>query len=268
MSRIPAVANMFYPGNPEELRKQLDAFLTPASEPRKVIAAICPHAGYVYSGGVAGAVFSQIYIPDRVVILGPNHRGLGSSVALQSTGSWEMPLGTVSIDEDLAGQLLDALGDQAEDDPQAHAMEHSLEVQVPFLQMVQPDVRIVPISLSQVSYQTCDSIGRILATVIQDQADPVLIVSSTDMSHYVSGETAKAKDQLAIDRILALDPEGLYQTVANHRISMCGVIPTTIALTAAKALGASRGELIRYATSGDVTGDFSQVVGYAGLVVY
>ena len=268
MSRIPAVANMFYPGNPEELRKQLSAFITPAANPRKVIAAVCPHAGYVYSGGVAGAVFSQIYVPQTVIILGPNHRGLGSSVALQSTGSWEMPLGTVSVDEELAGKLLRALGDQAQDDPQAHAMEHSLEVQVPFLQMIQPELQIVPLSLSHITYEACDAIGRIMGETLKEWPQSVLLVSSTDMSHYVSGETAKAKDRLAIDKILELDPEGLFHTVAEHRISMCGVIPTTITLAAAKVIGANKAELVQYATSGDVTGDFSQVVGYAGLIIY
>jgi hypothetical protein len=268
MSRIPAVANMFYPGNPDQLRKELSAFITPVSSPRKVLAAICPHAGYVYSGKVAGAVFSQIHVPSTAIILGPNHRGLGAPVALQSAGSWEMPLGTVSVHEELAGKLLVALGDQAQDDPQAHAMEHSLEVQVPFLQMIQPDLTIVPVSLSHITYNTCEAVGRVMGQTIQEWPEPVLLLASTDMSHYVSAETAKSKDQLAIDKILALDPEGLFRTVAEHRISMCGVIPTTITLVAAKVLGASKAELVQYATSGDVTGDFSQVVGYAGLIVY
>lgn len=267
MSRIPAVANMFYPGNAEELRRQLTAFVTPVPEPRQAIAAVSPHAGYVYSGGVAGAVFSRIHVPRTVVILGPNHRGIGAPVALQSQGAWDMPLGSVSIDEPLAQELLDALADQAEEDPRAHAMEHSLEVQVPFLQLLQPALQIVPFSLSHIGYEACERLGKTLAPVLADRAEPVLLLASTDMSHYVSQETAKAKDQLAIDRILALDPEGLYTTVADHRISMCGFVPTTVALTAAKALGATRAELVQYATSGDVSGDYAQVVGYAGFII-
>ena len=270
MSRIPAVADMFYPGDKGRLRDQLNAFVQPASEPKKVIAAISPHAGYMYSGGVAGAVFSEISIQDAVVILGPNHRGIGASVALNASGTWETPLGTVSINSALAESILNVSTSvvNVEDDPGAHTMEHSIEVQIPFLQFLRPDVGIVPIGLSHLTYDACEEIGRILVKGIQDYGQEVLLVASTDMTHYESQETTKAKDKLAIDRILDLDPEGLYKTVAKHGISMCGVIPTTIVLEACKALRAHSVELVRYATSGDVTGDYAQVVGYAGFIVY
>jgi AmmeMemoRadiSam system protein B len=154
------------------------------------------------------------------------------------------------------------------DDPGAHAMEHSIEVQVPFLQCLRPEVTIVPIGLSHITYDACQEIGQAVVQGIQDYGKEVLLVASTDMTHYESQEAAKAKDKLAIDRILDLDPKGLYETVSKHGISMCGVIPTTIVLEACKVFGAKRAELVQYATSGDVTGDYAQVVGYAGFIVY
>ncbi|MBW2264679.1 MAG: AmmeMemoRadiSam system protein B [Deltaproteobacteria bacterium] len=268
MSRTPAVANMFYPGETGELKKQLDSFISPISQPKEVIAAISPHAGYVYSGGVAGTVFSQISIPETAIILGPNHRGIGASVAIQASGSWDMPLGPVQINKELAGQILDLLGNKVKDDSQAHAMEHSIEVQIPFLQALKADINIVPICVSHKSYEACDEIGQALAKVVQEYDKKVLLVASTDMTHYESRETAQAKDKLAIDRILALDPKGLYNTVSQQGISMCGVMPTTMILTACKALGATKAELVQYATSGDITGDYTQVVAYAGFIIY
>ena len=270
MSRLPAVANMFYPGDKGRLEEQLNTFVRPVLEPKRVLGAISPHAGYMYSGGVAGAVFSQIRIPDAVVILGPNHRGMGARVALSASGVWDMPLGPVSINEALAKSILKASvsGVKIKDDPEAHAMEHSIEVQVPFLQFLQPEVSIVPIALSHLAYDVCQEISRALVQGIQDYGKEVLLVASTDMTHYESQESARAKDKLAIDRILGLDPEGLHETVSRHGISMCGVIPTTIVIEACKVLGAGKAELVRYATSGDVTGDNAQVVGYAGFIVY
>jgi AmmeMemoRadiSam system protein B len=269
MSRKPAVANMFYPGNRSRLKEQLDAFLETVPQPRTVLGAISPHAGYIYSGAVAGAVFSQIKIPEAVVILGPNHRVMGSSIAINASGAWDTPLGQVPINEDLARSILAVPAPhKIYDDSEAHALEHSLEVQVPFLQVLRPDVTIVPIALSHVDYKTCQAIGQALAQGLRDYGKEVLIVASTDMTHYESQNVAKANDQLAIDRILDLDARGLFDTVVQNNISMCGYIPTTIALEACKALGATKAELVKYATSGDVTGDYAQVVGYAGLVVY
>jgi len=259
---------MFYPGDKRQLQEQLRAFVKPSSTRKRVLAAVSPHAGYMYSGEVAGAVFSRIEIPDTVAILGPNHRGLGGPVAVAASGSWDMPMGAVPINEPLARLIIDRGGDRMRDDPKAHAMEPSIEVQVPFLQILRPDVTIVPITVSHISFNDCEKIGLALAQVVRDYGKDVLFVASTDMTHYESRQTAKTKDQLAIDRILDLDPKGLYGVVAEHRISMCGVIPTTIVLSACKALGAAKAELVQYATSGDVTGDYTQVVGYAGFIVY
>jgi len=270
MSRTPAVADMFYPGDRGRLKEQIDSFVKPIPEPKTVRAAISPHAGYMYSGRVAGAVFSQIRIPEAVVILGPNHRGVGAPVALAASGTWEMPLGPVPINEEIADLILKASppGLKIEDDPQAHAMEHSIEVQVPFLQVLRHDVSIVPIALSHVDYHACQEIGQAVAQAVRDYGKEVLLVASTDMTHYEPQEAAQTKDRLAIERIVDLDPKGLYETVARHGISMCGVIPTTIVLEASRMLGATRAELVQYATSGDVTGDYAQVVGYAGFIVY
>ena len=270
MSRIPAVANMFYPGDKGKLEQQLNSFVKPVAEPRKVIAAISPHAGYVYSGGVAGAVFSEIYIPSTVVLIGPNHRGVGAKVALPVSGTWEMPLGSVSINEDLAQSILKASAPEVriQDDHQAHAMEHSIEVQVPFLQYLRPGVEIVPLGVSHLTFQSCQAVSGAVVEGIKAYGEEVLVVASTDMTHYESQESAKAKDQMAIDRILDLDPQGLFDTVAKHRISMCGVISTTVTLDVCKSMGAENAELVQYATSGDVTGDYRQVVGYAGFIVY
>jgi AmmeMemoRadiSam system protein B len=270
MLRSPAVANMFYPGDKDRLKEQLSTYVRAVPEPKRVLAAVSPHAGYIYSGGVAGAVFSQIRIPDAVVILGPNHRSLGASVALSASGTWDMPLGSVPINEAMAESILKVSTSRVKikDDPGAHAMEHSIEVQVPFLQFLRPEVSIVPIALSHLTYDACQEIGQALVQGIQDYGKEVLLVASTDMTHYESQKSAKEKDKLAIDRILDLDPAGLYETVSRHGISMCGVIPTTIVLEACKVLGAGKAELVQYATSGDVTGDNAQVVGYAGFIVY
>lgn len=269
MSRIPAVADMFYPGDKDRLNEQLAGFISPAHERKKAIAAVSPHAGYIYSGGVAGAVFSLIEIPQAVVILGPNHRGIGASVAVSASGTWQMPLGSVPINQALAESIMNASlsGVRIEDDPSAHKMEHSIEVQVPFLQFLRPDVSIVPIALSHIPFDSCQKIAQALATGVKNYGKDVLLVASTDMTHYESQNSAKAKDQLAMDRILALDPRGLLETVSSRGISMCGVIPTTIVLEASKTLGARKVELARYATSGDVSGDYAQVVGYAGFII-
>jgi hypothetical protein len=261
---------MFYPGDRSGLKDQLDSFVKPVPEPRTVLAAISPHAGYMYSGGVAGKVFSQIHVPEAVVILGPNHRGVGAHVALAASGVWDTPLGPVQINEGLADLILNAspARPKIEDDHEAHAIEHSIEVQVPFLQALKSDVTIVPLSLSHVDYRACEELGKALTRAVRDFGKEVLLVASTDMTHYESQEAAKSKDQLAIERILDLDSEGLYSTVAQHRISMCGVIPTTVVLAACVGLGAKKAELVQYTTSGDVTGDYGQVVGYAGFIVY
>ena len=267
MARLPAVADRFYPGNPAILRRTLAELIPPvaAEDKKQALAVIVPHAGYVYSGSVAGSTFAQVQIPESVVILGPNHHGQGQPLAV-GVRDWAMPLGTVAIERRLATAIL-RTSEVIIDDTLAHQYEHSLEVQVPFLQYLRPDVKIVPIVVSHVSYEVCYQAARDLATAIRSFGDPVLLVASTDMTHYESRAQASRKDRLALERVLALDPKGLYETVLGNRISMCGVIPTTIALLTAMELRASQAELVRYTDSGEASGDTSQVVGYAGLII-
>ena len=266
MVRAPAVAGQFYPDSPQQLDAVLKVFMEPAAEPVEALMAVSPHAGYIYSGGTAGKVFSRIKVPQKVVLIGPNHRGAGSPVAVMSQGVWRMPLGEVELDAELGGELV-RLSPIAEEDSRAHQYEHSLEVQVPFLQYLQKDLLLTPICISYLDLEDCLSLGLDLARAIKKQNQPVLLVSSTDMSHYEPAEQARKRDMRAVDHILALDPQGLFHTVRNQGITMCGVLPTVICLAAALELGASQAELIHYTNSGEASGDFGQVVGYAGLIV-
>jgi len=267
MIRQPVVANQFYPGDPAQL-EQTVASLTPVVDEKEKIAAtavIMPHAGYVYSGATAGLTISRVHVPETVIILGPNHHGRGAAVAL-GTVDWEMPMGTVPIDQELAAQLLKVSTIITEDE-HAHNSEHSLEVQVPFLQFLQKKLKIVPICVSHLFYADCEVVAKDIATVVKAVSRPVLLVASTDMTHYKSREQAAAQDHMAIDKMLAFDPKGLYETVHARQISMCGVIPTVITLLASRALNSNKVELVRYTDSGEASGDTNQVVGYAGLIV-
>lgn len=266
MNRKPAVAGQFYPLNPRTLQHELSSFLALDQQKQRAVGVVSPHAGYIYSGKVAGMVFSRVQIPPSVIILGPNHRGVGRDVAVATRGSWDMPLGQVPIDEELAATILDA-SKLAADDERAHAFEHSLEVQVPFIQQIRPDFRLVPIALGRLSLDQCLAFGADLASAISGRAGEVLIVASSDMTHYEPAEAAEKKDRAVIDRILRLDPGAVYEFVRDNRVTMCGVIPVTIMLAAAKSLGATGAELIGYMTSGDTSGDYASVVGYAGVIV-
>jgi len=267
MTRMPSVAGRFYPGDPEHLRAAMEMLIPAVAEADKVsaLAVVMPHAGYVYSGATAGNTISRVRVPETVLVMGPNHQGRGAALAL-GTEDWQMPMGIVPIDRQLAADILRGSTMMVEDE-EAHLLEHSLEVQVPFLQQVQPRLRLVPLVVSQLSFSQCRKVAAELATAINNFEQPVLMVASTDMSHYESRQQAAQKDKLAIERILALDPQGLYATVVGQRISMCGVIPTTIVLLAALELGATRVQLVRYTDSGEASGDTSQVVGYAGLII-
>ena len=263
--RNPAVAGSFYPGAARELERVVRSCTR--DEPDRVAAKgiVVPHAGYVYSGGVAGEVFSRVEIPSRHIIFCPNHSGMGAEAAIMGGGAWRMPWGDVPIDEELAFRL-SAASPLLREDPEAHREEHSLEVQLPFLRRFRPDFRFVPIALGRLSLPDCRSLGEAAAGVLRQEAAPVLLIASSDMSHYLPDAAARSKDRKAIDAMLALDPEALYRTVRAERISMCGVIPATVVLFAARALGAESARLVRYATSGDISGDRDRVVGYAGLV--
>lgn len=265
MRRKPSVAGYFYPGRREQLWEMVEEMVEPKSKKKKAVCVVSPHAGFVYSGPVAGAVFSSVELPDVFVILGPSHRGIASRFAVMIEGVWETPLGDVSLEASLAEHIMTHSPLISEDD-EAHLEEHSLEVQIPFIQYFKKDFSIVPVCLSPyVSYEELEELGKAVSKGIRDFKKEVLIVASTDMSHYVSQKEAEKKDFLAIDKILKLDPKGLHDTVRKEDISMCGFQPTTSALIASMELGAKEAKLIKYQTSGDTSGDYSQVVGYAGI---
>jgi AmmeMemoRadiSam system protein B len=266
MIRQPAVANQFYPGDERSLKRELSARIKEGQKKEKVVAIISPHAGYMYSGDVAGAVFSVAEIPKDIIVMGPNHHGLGSPYAIMAQGTWQMPGGEVPINEELAALLIEE-SRHLKADAQAHLHEHSIEVQLPFAQYVMPGVALVPLVLGRADYGICEEIGEAIARALKSYGKPVVLIASTDMTHYESQQSAKQKDQLAIDRITAMDPAGLLDTVTRNNITMCGVVPTTITLIAAKEMGATKARLIQYATSGDVSGDYSYVVGYAGFII-
>jgi AmmeMemoRadiSam system protein B len=265
MIRKPAVAGYFYPEKAGKLRAMMETMVDPRAEKEKARAVVSPHAGYVYSGPVAGAVFSSVVLPDLFVILGPSHRGMRSLFAIAGKGVWQTPLGEIPVQSELA-KLIMSHSASIEEEESAHALEHSLEVQLPFIQYFKKDFSIVSVCVSyQATFEDLDELAGAVVAGLRECGQESLIVASTDMSHYVSQETARRKDFLAIEKILALDARGLYDIIREEDISMCGYQPTAAAIIAAKALGAKKAELIRYQTSGDITGDYSEVVGYAGL---
>lgn len=266
MIRQPAVAGQFYTSDAKQLRIQIERYVGEGGAKRKALGIIAPHAGYIYSGAVAGAVFGEVEVPETVVIIGPNHHGRGSRAALYPSGEWLTPLGGVPINSGLA-ELMLRNSPLLEEDSIAHQYEHSLEVQVPFLQVVRPDVTIVPLCLGFGDFASCKALGVSLAKAIDEYGKEVLILASSDMTHYEPADIARKKDDLALREVLGLNPEGLYSVVRGKGISMCGIIPATVMLVAALERGATRSELIRYSTSGEVSGDFGQVVGYAAVMV-
>jgi AmmeMemoRadiSam system protein B len=266
MERRPAVAGQFYPGTSQSLKDEVTKYLKAEGKPVKALAAVAPHAGYIYSGGVAGRVFASIVVPKRCVVLCPNHTGMGANAAVWTRGSWKIPTGTIPVDERLAESIL-KLSDDLKDDPTAHMAEHSLEVELPFMLERQPELSIVPVAISRVNMDGIRRIGKAIADAIKASKEDVLIVASTDMNHYESDAATRKKDELAIEKVLALDPEGLVSTCAAERISMCGVLPTAIAIVASKELGAREARLVAHATSGDISGDRDAVVGYAGFII-
>jgi len=265
LRRKPAVAGYFYPGRAEHLRKMVERIVDEECEKEKAICVISPHAGFEYSGAVAGAVFSSVQLPDQFIILGPSHRTIQSPIAIMKEGVWETPLGNVQIESRLA-ELIMKHTPLITQDEKAHLSEHSLEVQLPFIQYFKEDIQIVPVCISPyISFEELEELGKALSIGIKEFNEEVMIVASTDMSHYVHQEVAKKKDFLAIEKILQLDAKGLHDVVKREDISMCGFQPTTSAIVASKELGAEKATLIKYQTSGDTTGNYEEVVGYAGI---
>ena len=266
MKRSPAVAGQFYPASRSEIDDSLGELLSPAPRPIEAVGILVPHAGWMYSGAVAGKVYGSVRLPQRHVILCPNHTGRGAPLAINTRGSWTTPLGDAPVDEELAAAILQRFP-EVSDDAEAHAAEHSLEVQLPFLQRLVDGFRFVPVCVMTHDLPTLLALGEAIAGAVRDCPDDVLLVVSSDMTHYEPAETARRKDQRAIARLEAMDAEGLHATVHREGISMCGVAPAVAGLAASRRLGAGEARLLCYANSGDVSGDFDQVVGYAGMVL-
>lgn len=264
--RQPAVAGSFYPSEPARLADDVRKYLGPGDSSGPALGAVVPHAGYMYSGPVAGAVYAHVAIPRSAILLCPNHTGRGAPAALDPSEAWRTPLGDVPLARRLADRLL-ALAPSLEEDGEAHRREHSLEVQLPFLQARRPDVEIVPVCLGAASLPLCREVGEALGAVVREEEEPPLLLASSDMNHYESRDVGRAKDDLALARIEKVDPDGLFETVLDRSISMCGFLPATALLFAARALDRSHARVVARRDSGDETGDDSSVVGYAGVVI-
>jgi AmmeMemoRadiSam system protein B len=266
MKRLPAVAGQFYDANAIRLKNQVGQYISKNTEREKAIAILSPHAGLMYSGPVAGAVYSAVRFPKTFILLGPNHTGLGPPLSIMSSGEWEIPSATFEVDEELGRRIKEKVPLIVED-TQAHRYEHSLEVQLPFIAYFSDECRILPISIMRASLEECAAMGRGIAEAVREAQYDVMIVASSDMSHYEPDAVARKLDNLAMKEVLDLNPEGLYSVVLRERISMCGFIPATVMLYAALGLGAGGARLIKYSTSGEVSGDFDRVVGYAGIII-
>jgi MEMO1 family protein len=267
MLRLPAVAGRFYPSHAAELTALIRKYveIDSGKPPMPVQACLVPHAGYVYSGHVAGAVLGRMALPRKIIVLGVRHYPRGQSAAILSSGAWRTPLGDARIDEGLAEALKKACPLLREDSV-AHNTEHSLEVQLPFLQVLVPEFTFVPVALGTVRFESLVEVGEGIARVLEALKEDVLLLTTSDLNHYEDDTTTRRKDRKAIEHLLALNPRGLYDTCRDENISMCGLGPAVAMLTALNKLGAKKPELVKYATSADVSGDRSAVVGYAGMI--
>jgi len=273
-TRTPAVAGMFYAGNKKELEESIDECflhpLGPGKKPpiengKKVYGVICPHAGYPYSGPVACHSFYAIshYSPDVFIIIGPNHWGIGRNVATMTDCEWETPLGTVQVDSDISKEITNN-SKKVESDFFSHVKEHSLEVQVPMIQKIFENFKIVPIALIDQSKETAQEIGKTIATIAKK--NNIMIIGSSDFTHYETNNFAHEQDTALIDPILKMNLEEFYNVLQRRNVSACGYGAMAVTMVACKELGATKGELLKYATSGDTTGDNSSVVGYGSII--
>ncbi len=266
--RQPAVAGQFYTTDAAPLMEEVRGYLAQA-QPKNAahtILAMAPHAGYYYSGIIAGVTLGQANLAKTVLLLGPNHTGLGKPFAVWPDGRWLFPGGSLAVDAELAAFLCEK-EPLLEPDTLAHQREHSLEVMVPFLAALDPDTRIVPICVSHPSLDTLMGVGKAIGRALRGYERPVSMLVSSDMSHFVPHEVAKEQDTQALEPALRLDPVRFYETVRGEGISMCGVLPMTVGIAAALELGAQESEITGYATSGQINGEMRRVVGYAGMLV-
>jgi hypothetical protein len=267
MLRFPAVAGQFYPGNPQELANLVHRFAQSDSSQEKIRVKAClvPHAGYVYSGQVAGAVLGQIQIPQKILVLGVRHFPGGESAAILSEGAWRTPLGDAPIDSQLASALKKNCP-LLKEDTVAHAQEHSLEVQLPFLQILKPDFQFVPIALGTIRFEELQTIGEAIGQALVESREVIFLLTTSDLNHYENEATTREKDLKAIARLQAMDPRGLYDICRTESISMCGLGPAVAMLFALRKLGAMRAQTILHTTSAAISGDYGRVVGYVGMI--
>ena len=277
--RQPAVAGSFYDGDLKSLNIQIEnCFLhkigpgkIPLVNPKRqnnIIGLISPHAGYMYSGPVAANGFYKIALggkPDSIIILGPNHRGFGEDVSIMTEGKWKTPLGELEIDTEMADDILKN-SKIIKNDKKAHQYEHSIEVQLPFIQYIfGKDIKFVPICMTRQDINTDIEIAKSICSSVVDKN--ILIIASSDFTHYEPQEYAENVDKQAINAILEFNPEKLYDMIYHQNLTMCGPGPITVMLIACETLGSKKAELLKYATSGDVSGMYNQVVGYASLII-
>jgi len=263
--REPSVAGTFYPADAHALKEFCEAHLQPTAHPIAAKAIILPHAGYVYSGQTACRVVSQVDVPKKNFLIGPNHHGIGAPFAIAQQGEWETPLGRVPIDLDLAKGLLEACS-EIKDDEDAHLYEHSLEVEIPFLQTKNPWLEIVPLVVGTSSLPDAREVANACGRYLAAQSEPVLIVASSDMNHYEDDKMTRVKDRYALEAIENLDEDALAKAIKSHRISMCGFVPVFMLLTMKEFLGIQKATLVDYRTSSEASGDYGHVVGYAGFI--
>lgn len=280
MIRPPAVSGRFYPKDPTELRAVVATLLAdarrdlsgtpPPTPPAPVPAVIVPHAGYIYSGPTAAKVFTRVAIPGLVVILAPNHTGVveaAEGVSIWEAGAFQTPLGDVPVDADAARALIEISHGMIDVDHDAHRGEHAIEVELPFLQLVRADARIVPLVIAWDQWEPARRLGEMLARLVRAADEPVLLLASSDMNHYEPAAVSEKKDAIALAGIRTLDGQELLARCQRERISMCGRGPAAVVLAAARALGARQAEVVDYRDSGWVSGDNGRVVGYAGVVI-
>jgi AmmeMemoRadiSam system protein B len=264
--RRPAASGDFYPSDPAVLRQQVHSFLNGGGQRVPAIACLVPHDGYALAGHVAGAVWARLELPKRFIFLCPAHHGRGRPLSIMTRGAWETPLGRVEIDRDLADALRARYQTLVEDE-EAHRQEWGIEVQLPFLQVLQPGFSFVPITVGVGHLEPLMTLGEALASVVAKSRSPILIVASTDMHHYEADSVTRAKDDKVLEQLLALDARGLFDSVGRHGVNMCGHAAAVAMLCAAIWLGAESAELVKHATSGDVSGNREAVVGYAGVLI-
>ncbi len=265
MIRNPTVAGYFYPASASEIRAMMAGFIDKKAPQEDVVGLLAPHAGYQYSGLVTGATLSRVKFKDTFIIMGPTHSGLGKPFSVWTEGAWRTPLGEVKVDRELAEKMVE-ISQYLESDTAAHREEHAVEVQIPFLQYIKPDVKIVPVILAGDSPDVYKEIGHDIARAIKELERETVIMASGDMTHYEPHEVARQKDMKAVEAMLALDEDELTRRYRGLNISMCAYGPVVCLIAAAKELGAKSAELVKYRTSGDATGDKSAVVGYAGVI--